>query len=169
MQSVRHHVLRLGCAALFSLLGCSILPSAQATQIVLPSHIPADCVESAGQTYDVPVMVLLAVMRQESGGRPVLGHNTNGTVDIGPAQVNSSAWAGYLDRQYGIKTDDLMHMCQALRVEAFILRKVSNEHCAGRVLWCGVGYYHSSNPKLRKDYVAAVYNQYLRMMRKGRF
>lgn len=156
----------------FVLLGffaCLILPSAQAAQLVLPGHIPANCVESAGQTYDVPVLVLLAVMRQESGGRSVVRHNTNGTVDIGPAQVNSGAWAGYLARHYGIESGDLMQMCQALRVEAFILRKVSNEYCGGRVLWCGVGYYHSSNPKLRKDYVEAVYNQYLRMMRKGRF
>lgn len=142
---------------------------AQATQLILPDHIPANCVESAGQLYDVPVLVLLAVMRQESGGRAVIGRNTNGTIDIGPAQINSAAWAGYLNMQYGIKPSDLMNVCQALRVEAYILRKVSNKYCDGHVLWCGVGYYHSSNPKLRKEYISAVYNQYLRMMRNGRF
>ena len=142
-------------------------------QMVIPQRIPADCLKRAAADYDVPAMLLLAIIKQESGGRlGVRSRNSNGTEDLGPAQLNTGSWVPYFSKKYGISPAALTgNMCQAIRAQAYVIRTESNHKaCAGQVLWCGVGRYHApNNPGARARYVWAVNGKLLKMIKTGRF
>lgn len=142
-------------------------------QIVIPERIPADCLKKASADYNVPALLLLAILKQESGAKVgAIGRNGNGSVDIGPAQLNSGSWVPYFNSKYGIKSSALaQNMCQAIRAQAYVLRTESNHSaCAGQVMWCGVGRYHApNNLQARVRYTWAVREQLLKIVRTGRF
>ena len=52
-----------------------------------------DCIEAAAHVYRVPPAILVVLLRVEGGSLGAVSTNTNGTVDIGPMQVNS-IWVG---------------------------------------------------------------------------
>ena len=141
--------------------------------ITLPDHIPPQCVIDAANRYKVPELALLAIMRQESGGKiGVIGQNKDGSHDYGPAQINDKAWGEHLQKNYGITLDAVLkNMCQAVMVEAYILR-ISLNSCikdGNSDIWCGVARYHSPTPEKQQIYVASVWNQYKRMVDTGNF
>lgn len=142
-------------------------------QFVIPERIPADCLKSAAADYKVPALLLLAIMKHESGGRlGARGKNSNGTVDVGPAQLNSASWVPYFAQKYGISVQALSsNMCQAIRAQAYVLRVESNhKDCSGRVMWCGVGRYHAPNNAVaRNRYVVQVHAKLQSMIKSGRF
>jgi len=141
--------------------------------IRLPDHIPTECVINAAQRYDVPEMALLAILKQESGGKlGVIGNNSDGSRDFGPAQINDKAWGSHLEKNFGITLNDVLHnACQAIMVEAYILRIAWNT-CAKRNntdIWCAIATYHSSNPYHQRIYVSSVWEHYKRMINRGEF
>lgn len=146
---------------------------APVVQFIVPERIPADCLKRAAADYNVPALLLLAIMKHESGGRlGARGNNSNGTVDIGPAQLNSASWVPYFTQKYGIPVQALAYnMCQAIRAQAYALRTESNhKECAGRVMWCGVGRYHApNNAAARERYVVQVHSKLMSMIKTGRF
>jgi soluble lytic murein transglycosylase-like protein len=139
----------------------------------LPEHIPTQCVVNAAQRYDVPEMALLAILKQESGGKlGKIGNNSDGSRDFGPAQINDKTWGAHLEKNYGITLNDVLHNpCQAIMVEAYILRIAWNT-CAKRNntdIWCAIATYHSSNPYHQRIYVSSVWEHYKRMIDRGEF
>lgn len=142
-----------------------------AQTIVLPRTVPAQCVVQAANRYDVPEILLVSIIKYESGGRPdAVNHNTNGSLDIGLGQFNTNSWVPFLQKNYGISPHSLMDSpCQAIMAQAYVLRKIADTQCSGEVLWCAVGYYHSPTPKLRKQYIAAIYGEYQKILRRGHF
>lgn len=156
------------------LVGASVAAAcaqASAQTIVLPDSVPAQCVVQAATRYDVPEILLVSMIKYESGGRPdAVNHNTNGSLDIGLGQFNTNSWVPYLDKHYGISARALMASpCQAIMAQAFVLRKIADSQCQGKVLWCAVGYYHSPTPRLQRQYIAAIYGEYQKILRKGHF
>ena len=162
----------LACAAMGALMGAPGLAHAAtaADTIVLPARVPAQCVQTAAQRYDVPEMLIIAIVKQESDGHPVVSRNRNGSYDIGIAQINTNSWAPFLRRRYGISFDALVNdPCQALMAQAYILRRIANNQCDGAVLWCAVGYYHSPTPSLQRQYIRDVYRRYEAIIDRGHF
>jgi len=135
----------------------------------LPPRIPAACVVSAAQDYQIPEMAILAILKVESGGRTgVTNKNTNGSIDYGPAQLNSNSWARYFKNKYGISVDAMTNdMCQAIRAQGYVIRSEMNA-CRGD-LWCGIGRYHSPVRAHQVKYIGMVYAQYEKMQRTGKF
>lgn len=79
------------------------------------------CLARAHARYDTPVLLLRAILAVEGGGAGVVGHNPNGTQDLGWAQINSS-WMPVLHKT-GITTADLLHdPCVNIGVAAWLLR-----------------------------------------------
>lgn len=140
--------------------------------VQLPEHIPVSCVTEAAQRYQVPEMALISIIRQESGGRHVIGNNNNGSRDYGPAQINDRTWGEYLQKNYNITLNDVLNnMCQAIMVQAYILRLAWNS-CMARGntdIWCGIANYHSPDPTHQKNYVTAVWKQHQYIVAQGRF
>lgn len=138
----------------------------------VPGRIPVACIKTAGVDYQVPQLLLLAILKQESDARPAISRNRNGSYDIGPAQLNTGSWVPYFSKKYGIKPEALAYdMCQAIRAMAYAIRTEANtKTCKGEVLWCGVGRYHApNNPQASQRYVVGVSEKLNRMITTGRF
>ena len=118
----------------------------------LPSHA---CWDDAATRYQVSSALLYAIARTESGLNPqAIGHNRNGSRDIGLMQINS-AWLPTL-ASHGIGERDLFEPCTNIHVGAWIL--------AGNVsrfgyTWEAVGAYNAASPGLRRAYIEKVRRQ----------
>lgn len=140
--------------------------------VLLPEHLPASCFSQPAQDYQVPEMVLVAMIKVESGGRSVVSKNTNGTKDIGVAQHNTASWVPYLKTRYGINPDLLIaNPCQSIRAAAYVLRtEMNHKRCAGVNIWCAVSRYHSpNNASLGYGYAMRVSNSMVKIMNEGKF
>lgn len=93
------------------------------------AHVTAEavqCVADASVRYEVPELLLHAILRKEDGrmGRAV--KNKNGTFDMGLAQINTT-WITHFSR-YGIKLEHLLYdTCTNLQAAAYILKDNANK------------------------------------------
>ncbi|WP_455289759.1 lytic transglycosylase domain-containing protein [Cupriavidus necator] len=158
-------------AILFIHLSCVAQPLV--VSVRLPREVRPDCLTVASNRYAVPVLVLMAILKVESGGRVgVVSKNSDGSVDYGPAQINSRYWARFVESRFGISSESLVNdFCQAVLVQAYILRSEANS-CLRRgdsSIWCAVGRYHSARPDRQAAYVRRVWAASTVLMRSGRF
>ena len=117
-----------------------------------PAHA---CWEQAAERYGVSPELLYAIARTESGLDPrAVGHNRNGSRDIGLMQINS-AWLPRLSA-LGITERDLLNPCTSIHVGAWIL--AGNVQRLGYT-WEAVGAYNATSPALRRAYAERVYRQ----------
>ncbi len=113
------------------------------------------CWDQAAERYGLSSELLYAIARTESGLDPqAVGHNRNGTRDIGLMQINS-AWLPRL-QAHGIAERDLYDPCTSIHVGAWIL--AGNVQRLGYT-WEAVGAYNARNPALRRAYAERVYRQ----------
>jgi len=117
----------------------------------------ATCLFFAAQTYHVPPAVLIGIMHVEGGYVGAQSHNTNGSYDLGPMQINSlwipqlaDAWNVNEKQAYVILRDD---GCVNVKVSAWILRKKIKS--AGS-LYGGIAHYHSTTPRIGYKYARKV-------------
>ena len=164
---------RVGAAAgVLLAAGAHAREEGDGRRIVLPNHLPAWCISQAAQDYVLPAEVLVAIVKTESDGRSVVSRNSNGSLDYGVAQINSASWVPYFEREFGISRESLVRSpCQAMRAQAYVLRKEMNSReCGGVDLWCGVGRYHApNNMTQRQVYVAKVQAALRSLLATGRF
>ncbi len=108
--------------------------------------------------YALPPHVLPAIQAVE-GGRPgVIHHNTDGSDDLGPMQVNT-LWLPVLARVAELPADEvqhrlLTHPCFNVAAAGLILRTYLDE-TRGNLLRA-IGDYHSHTPVLNLRYQARV-------------
>lgn len=112
----------------------------------------AACWEEAAQRYQVNSALLVAIAKTESGMNPrAVGHNRNGTRDLGLMQINS-AWLPTL-AAHGIREDDLFDACTSIHVGAWVL--AWNIHRLGYT-WEAIGAYNAVDPVRRNAYAEKV-------------
>lgn len=134
---------RLVPALLLALAGASSATSAR-----------ADCVIDAANYHRVNPWVLRAILWQESRMQPhAIGHNANGTKDLGIAQINT-IHLGRL-RQHGIHPEHLMHACVGTYVAAWHLASVIAVHGNN---WRGIAAYHSLTPHFNQRYANSLHS-----------
>jgi hypothetical protein len=115
-----------------------------ATAIVTAPSVNATCWEAASESYGIPVAVLKAVAKTESGfNSTARNNNKNGTHDIGIMQINS-AWLPKLE-QYQITEESLGDACTNVKVGAWIL---SNNAKKLGWNWNAIGAYNVGCAKL---------------------
>lgn len=116
-------------------------------------HVPPDrCMVTAAERYHIPLPIMQAVIKTEGGWDGLKKRNTNGSYDLGRAQINTIHLPEL--SKYGITESQLANdPCTNLHVAAYRLRFEIN-----RVddFWRGVGNYHSRTPHLNKAYRARV-------------
>lgn len=124
-----------------------------------------DCILAAAAAYREPPAVLLILLNVEGGTLGAVSYNTNGTVDIGPMQVNqiwipevAAHWHASERATFLALRDNF---CANVEAGAWILRQGLDE--ANGDFWAGVGYYHSHDPGYRRAYLRAVLAQALRL------
>lgn len=110
------------------------------------------CVGPAALRHGVNPQILRAILQVESAMRPdVVQRNTNGSVDVGMAQINSVHFAELA--KWGISPQQLLDPCVAAHVAAWHLKRGLVRH--GNT-WFGVAAYHSVTPEYNARYQARV-------------
>jgi hypothetical protein len=125
----------------------------------------AGCITAAAKLYRLPPAVLVILLNVERGSLGRVSPNTNGTVDIGPIQVNeiwlpeiAAHWNATISDTYKALRDNF---CANVEAGAWILRRCLDE--AHSDFWEGVGYYHSHTPEHKTRYLRDVLRQVLRL------
>ena len=147
------------------MLGAASVISAQAQSFpTTPATIRA-CILAAAKLYREPPALLLIILNVEGGTLGAVSDNTNGTVDIGPMQVNqiwvptvAGHWHASKDATFKALRDNF---CANVEAGAWILRQGLDQ--AHGDLWGGVAYYHSHNPEYQQHYLLSVLKQALRL------
>ena len=85
-----------------------------------------ECVAAASRYYDVPELLLHAILQKENGRVGTMSPNKNGTYDLGLPQINS-AWVP-LFAPWGIGLKELRdNACTSIYAEAWVLRYNANQ------------------------------------------
>ncbi|MET3819378.1 hypothetical protein ACVK00_003350 [Burkholderia sp. PvR073] len=114
----------------------------------------ADCLDDAATFQHVSVSLLRGIAQVESGMNPnAVNTNTNGTVDIGLMQINST-WLPTLARE-GITRESLFDACTNAYVGAWILSQNIRQLGAN---WTAIGAYNAASPDKRLAYARKVYD-----------
>ncbi len=153
-----------GAALILATIGPFGLASAKADEAMIEG-----CLKAAAALHQVPAGVLVLLMSVEAGRLGEVSQNTNGTVDIGPMQVNDAwvrkiagHWRASPDAAYRALRDNF---CANVEGGAWILRQALDE--AHGDLWSGVALYHSHDPVHKLEYMRLVYAQAMRLKRES--
>ena len=103
------------------------------------SDVPLSCINQAATEYHVSAKLIISVLNTERGKIGFVRKNKNGSVDMGPMQINSS-WLPIL-KNVGITQHQVLYdPCLNLKIGAWILSKsIADSHN----LLTGVGDYNS--------------------------
>lgn len=125
-----------------------------AMSCVLHGVARADCLDDAAAFQHVSVSLMRGIAQVESGMNPnAVNTNTNGTVDIGLMQINST-WLPTLARE-GITRESLFDACTNAYVGAWILSQNIRQLGPN---WNAIGAYNSASPDKRLAYARKVYD-----------
>lgn len=113
----------------------------------------------ASQTYDVPPAVMLGIMKAEGGTVGQQVHNTNGTYDLGPMQINT-IWVPELAKSWGVNQKTAKQWirddaCINMGVSAWILKNHLIE--TGNIKQA-IAHYHSRTPRHGGPYQKRVFD-----------
>jgi hypothetical protein len=128
-------------------------------------HTIRSCIDAAAGLYHLPPALFMILLHVE-GGRPgFVSFNTNGTVDIGPMQINQ-IWLPTLARHWHATTRATFrairdNFCANVAAGGWILAR--SIHDADGHLWQGVAYYHSRTPRYQSAYLRAVLREVERL------
>jgi len=120
------------------------------------------CLDMAAQHYSIHKEILNAILSVEGGRTGMKKHNSNGSYDMGPMQINSS-WLPELRRR-GISEYDVTHdYCTNILVGSWILARELQR--AGIPLintaeyWQTIGHYNSRDPYFSTRYAVRVWHR----------
>jgi hypothetical protein len=123
------------------------------------------CIIAAARVHRLPPVMLVILLNVEGGSLGRVSPNPNGTVDLGPIQINTvnvpdvaAHWHASIAGTYRALRDNF---CANLEAGAWVLRRELDG--AGGDFWDGVGDYHSHAPAYRTRYLRAVLDQVLRL------
>ena len=133
------------------LLPASLLQAAMLCAV--PTIARADCIDDAASFQHVNVSLMRAIAQVESGTQThAINTNSDGTVDIGLMQINSS-WLPRLARE-GISEQSLFDPCTNAYVGAWILAENIRQYGP---TWSAIGAYNATSPDKRLAYARKVY------------
>jgi len=154
-----------GVVLLATVLAVVSVGPAKAGDVPDNQAIIRGCITAAAKVYRLPPAVLVILLNVERGSLGRVSPNTNGTVDIGPIQVNE-IWLPEVAAHWNATIADTYkalreNFCANVEAGAWILRRSLDE--ARGDFWEGVGYYHSHTPEHKTRYLRDVLRQVLRL------
>lgn len=145
-------------------------------QVVMPARLPVECFVAASRDYQIPVLVMVAMVKHESGGRSVVRVNEDGSRDVGVSQHNSRGWGKFFRERFGISEAVMLNdPCQSIRAQGYALRyEMRHPRCVNLnwsdAVWCAVERYHApNNPTNASIYLGKVQSAYRTIVSTGRF
>ena len=132
--------------------------------VVPPTAPTVQCTMQAAQQFGLPAGALAGILMNEGGKPGQWSRNTNGSYDLGPAQINT-LWIKKL-RATGITANMVANDgCLNVTVAAGILALYRQQ--AGGNLWTALGWYHSHSPLLVNQYLARMVRRLNAALKKG--
>ena len=116
------------------------------------------CVTHAARQYHVPELLYRAILLTEGGRIGGISQNTNGSYDMGPAQVNSTHLPELA--RMGITRDRVINDgCLNIHIGAWVLAGALGGHTPDNAaeFWRRVGNYNSSTPRYNVAYQRKVW------------
>ena len=118
----------------------------------------AACIVAAAGSHRLPAGLLLVILDVEGGAIGGVSRNSNGTIDIGPMQVNDR-WLPALAQRWHAPRAEVYaglrdNFCANVEAGAWILRQAIDE--AHGDFWDGVALYHSHDPAEKAAYLRSV-------------
>lgn len=130
-----------------------------------PPTIIAGCISAAARVHRLPAPALAILLSVEGGTPGRVSQNRNGTVDVGPMQINerwlprlADHWRAPLPVAFLALRDNF---CANVEAGSWILRTAIDE--AGGDFWEGMARYHSHDPALKTAYLHKVLLQAQRL------
>src|ERR1700722_2722250 len=113
------------------------------------------CLKAAAEVHHVPAGVLVLLISVEAGRLGAVSQNANGTVDIGPMQVNDT-WLGKIAGHWRASREEAYRalrdsFCANVEGGAWILRQALDEAGGGPLGGGGVFYSRSPTQKTQKQ------------------
>ncbi|MBD1389538.1 lytic transglycosylase domain-containing protein [Neiella sp. HB171785] len=117
------------------------------------------CIEQHATAYEIPPAVAKAMLMVEGGRVGTIKANTNGTYDLGVAQINTMNLPLIQQHFPDIDAKSLVFdPCASIQVSMWFLdRKIQQRDGS---LWEGVGDYNSRTPRVRVTYLYRVMEAY---------
>ena len=143
---MRRHLATV-CLALLWSLPISATPIAAEEQAEVRA-----CMQTASETVGVPRIALELIYRMEGGRRGQSVLNKNGTVDMGPMQINSW-WMRKLSEAGFTQAEIRDDICTNVHVSAWILKQ---EVKRSADLAEAIARYHSPTPEHQLRYISRV-------------
>jgi soluble lytic murein transglycosylase-like protein len=121
--------------------------------VFYPLLVVAFCFDEAAREHGMNANLLRSIACVESNNNPTaLNHNSNGTVDLGIMQINSS-WI----KPMGLNEQELLkNPCYNVKTAAKILKQCMGNH---GYTWEAIGCYNVFNPHLRRKYSWKVFDE----------
>lgn len=138
---------------------CELTVPSRASEVATPAEVRTrECLLAAAEVHRVPPAMLLILLKVESGKLGAVSRNDNGTLDIGPMQVNT-IWVGKIAAHWRTTPAAAFlalrdNLCANLEGGAWILAQAMAEVRGN--FWEGVGIYHSHNPGHKEHYLRLV-------------
>ena len=143
---MRKHLIHLSLILLWS------LPSAAAPIANEEQAEVRACMQTASEIVGVPRIALELIYRMEGGRRGQSVMNKNGTVDMGPMQINSW-WMRKLSEAGFTQAEIRDDICTNVHVSAWILKQ---EVKRSSDLAEAIARYHSPTPEHQLRYISRV-------------
>lgn len=120
-----------------------------------------ECIVAASAYYNVPSALITAVLVVEGGRVGHVSPNTNGTVDMGPMQINSIHLPKF--KAMGVPREAIVNSaCVNIAAGTYILDNRLAEQ--SRLSWDGAANYHSKTPKYHNRYLELLQETYVRIL-----
>ena len=120
---------------------------------IIPSVIFAFCYKEAGREYNINPLLLYAISKTESDLNPsAVNTNSDGTIDIGLMQINSS-WIKAINLNPDLLLSD---PCYNVKTGADILKKCIDMH---GYTWEAVGCYNAVSRNKRVKYSRKIFDR----------
>ncbi len=138
---------------------CGIIVPSRASEAPTPAEIRTrECLLAAAEAHQVPPAMLVILLKVEGGKLGAVSRNDNGTVDIGPMQVNT-IWVGKIAAHWRTTPAAAFlalrdNLCANLEGGAWILAQAMAEVRGN--FWEGVGIYHSHKAEHKEHYLRLV-------------
>ena len=131
-----------------------IIYSLAAIIIFAPTLALASCLSHAAIRWNVPEIILDAIISQESNWQPnAKNNNTNGSQDYGLMQINSVNINSLKSAGIIKHKEMLMQPCINIQAGAYLLSLKFKKYGYG---WYAVGAYHSETIRHRDKYASLI-------------
>lgn len=130
------------------------------------SGVPGVCIRRAAGYYHLSQRLFAGVLATEGGHVGEVHRNENGSIDLGPAQINST-WLPRLKRAGITRYMLLENGCVNIAVGAWILAQAMNgaDPADPAGWWKHVGDYNSHTPRFNRRYARLVWQNVLQERR----